>query len=589
MFLGMSRTPSTGALSNNIGHALTRTPSTGSLTNALKKFTSGNLSGLTGASPGLSGALHATSETDIVEEETGYWTYMVIDAKGIRAHADASYTKDTKAGSRFPEGAVIEVDRRRKSGWTMFLGIKGCEATWLFDISPKDKKVRMVAVEVSIGAWTYEACESVPLLKFPTTAAAKASKGASSSLIMHEVVCATKRVRPVSGKGSFLKLADGRGWVLDFIDGHRTLKKCMPDAENSEQSSSSSSESPSFLSEPNLGAPELGKWSYVVLDPKGMSLRNEPVYDTNHKIERRIHEGEVVVVNERRAGDGMTFLHLDSPQGWAFDMQPGKKSHVRMMEAHVENGLWHYVVSCESGIALRTRCSFSDSARCGKGPAMGALLEICQRVRIGETTFLQLKDGGRWVFDTKGGRKVLIGPVEPQELPAGTLATVRKSDGVYLLQSPTRQRWAIGKMMLLPQARVTVTKLFDAEFAQWGFISKPGSRFEGWVHMDDLCLEDTSPASSSLRSIGSTPPMPSTPVRAAAPQEGEDLDTPEKQRKTRTFTKAQCQEAFNAPLIGAHIKEPKDITHQCEHPQTLRVSSRVVGNGEARCDLVLDA
>jgi hypothetical protein len=482
------------------------------------------------------GAKSATAEEDIKDEENGNWKYLVIDPKGIRAHGEASYSKGTKSGSRFPEGAVVEVDRRRKNGWTTFLGVKGCvdeKSAWLFDVSPKDKKVRMIEVEVLTGEWTYEACsfECVPVLPFPAAASRKASKGTTSaSLRLNEVVSITKRVRPVSGKGSWLKLADGRGWVLDFCDGQRMLKKWTPveKGENSEPSISSSdlSTSSSFLSEgSDLGPPELGEWNYVVLDPRGMTLRSEATFDANKKIQRRVHQGEVVAVTERVAGDGMTFLHLACPQGWVFDRQPGKDSRVRMMEAEVEKGVWHYVVAAEAGVALRTRCSFSDDTKCGKGPLKGALIEVSQRVKVGDTTFLQLKDSGHWIFDAKSGRKVLHGPVQFKE-PSSATATVRVPNGVHLLDGPTNQKWAVSKKLLLQHAQVEVTKIFEAEFTQWAFVSKPGSGMQGWIHLDGLCCDDSSPSASGLRSTGS-----------------EDLPQ-------RIFTKEQCQEAYNAPLIA---------------------------------------
>lgn len=249
----------------------------------------------------------------------------------------------------------------------------------------------------------------------------------------------------------------------------------------------------------------------------------------------------------------MTFLHLACPQGWVFDQQPGGKRGLRMMEAEVEQGLWHYVVSAESGVALRTRCSFSEDTKCGKGPLKGALLEITQRVRVGETTFLQLKDSGRWIFDGKGAafRKVLSGPWKPEEPVVAAEATVRAANGVYLRQSPTKQKWAVGKMLLLQHAKVSVTKFFEAEFCKWGFVSKPGSNMEGWVNMDDLRLEDPSSSLSGLRSAGSKPCEVAMPV--ALPSDIQD--TQETRSVQKTFTKAQCQEAVNGwpmtPLSAA--------------------------------------
>merc|ERR1719313_336601 len=108
----------------------------------------------------------------------------------------------------------------------------------------------------------------------------------------------------------------------------------------------------------------------------------------------------------------MTFLRMDYPMGWVFDQQPGKDKRVRMMEVKVEKGSWHYMVTAEHGIALRTRCSFSDQVKCGAGPLRGALIEATESLRIGETVFLKLKDSGRWVFDCRAGRKLLKGPLD---------------------------------------------------------------------------------------------------------------------------------------------------------------------------------
>ena len=38
----------------------------------------------------------------------------------------------------------MQVDRRRKNGWTTFLRVKGSDDVWLFDVSPKDKKVGLL-------------------------------------------------------------------------------------------------------------------------------------------------------------------------------------------------------------------------------------------------------------------------------------------------------------------------------------------------------------------------------------------------------------------------------------------------------------
>jgi hypothetical protein len=451
---------------------------------------------------------NAISESDRSEEEVGSWTYLVIDSKGIRSHSDASYSKETKTESKVAQGVIVEVDRRRKCGWTTFLGLKGPGPSkeWLFDVSPKDKKVRMIEVEVSMGDWKYESCDFVriPILSCPLVGGH--SQTSTTSLQTKEAVSITKRARPVSGKGTFLKLADGRGWVLDFADGSRVMQRFNPEGcDDVSEPSTSSSNISVALSESDLGPSEYGSWEYVVLDSRGMTLRSRPTYDEDAKTQRRIYEGEVLVVKERRMGDGITFLHIDSPQGWVFDRNPGKNSKLRMMEANVETGSWHYTVTAASGIALRTRCSFSDSTKCGEGPLKGSLIEVCERLKVGDTTFLKLKDCGHWIFDSKHGRKLLSGPADVQEHSPCWKATVKEACGVYMWKAPTTQKWAQTKMKLLQHAQVEVQKTIGVEFDVWGFIAKPGSNMEGWVRLRDLTLEDASPASCGLRSCASQP------------------------------------------------------------------------------------
>ncbi|CAE7939080.1 unnamed protein product [Symbiodinium sp. KB8] len=69
--------------------------------------------------------------------------------------ATAGTSKESSA-KRYPAGTVVEVHERLRSGWTKWLRL--AEGGWLFDISPKDRKVRMVEVEVQHGLWKFEVC-----------------------------------------------------------------------------------------------------------------------------------------------------------------------------------------------------------------------------------------------------------------------------------------------------------------------------------------------------------------------------------------------------------------------------------------------
>jgi len=467
---------------------------------------------------GLAPSRKATAHQDVLDEEAGLWSYLVVDPSGIRAREDACYGgKSTKRSDvpRFKEGTVVEIDRRRRSGWTLWLHLKHYDC-WVFDVSPKDKTVRMVEIEVVTGEWAYEACcfERVPILPFPKLAGMdkKGFKVGAHVLDVHEVVSVMERVRPVSVKGSFLRLSDGRGWVLDFADGRRLMQRRvatpmkgggMPGGEDIATAPPPPG-ADSKLANPHSGSrtvprvspdtaeprsPEAGQWDYVVLDHRGISLRGQPTYDPAQKLQRRVEEGEVVSVVERRPGDGMTFLRLACPQGWVFDRQPGKVSHVRMMEVKVERGLWHYMVMAPKGIAVRSRCSFSETVKVGKGPQKGAVIAVAQRVKVGATTFLRLRDGAGWIFDCKNPRDQLAKEVVVQAQPTGTVGTISNPSGVSLLSSPSNETWAVTHMRLLQHAHVQISYVYDS---LWAFVVKVGcDSMEGWVLMEDIRVTST--------------------------------------------------------------------------------------------------
>jgi hypothetical protein len=451
---------------------------------ALKKLNNG----YNGSS--LLGSKLANSDIDIMEEETGEWHYLVVDSSGVRPREDACYTKDTKRTDldRIKEGTVVKVDRRRRSGWTKWLSLTTGEG-WLFDVSPKDKKVRMVEVEVAAGEWQYVVTqENVPVLSKPSLhlAALKSSKKAQV-LEYKEVVSAREKVRPLNGKGSFLRLSDGRGWVQDFANGRQVLQRWEVPRDNCGSSSMNQPAEVVDITKQELCEPELGNWEYIVLDPKGICLRSSPTYDKSEKNQWRLEEGEIVHVVERRIGNGTTFLHIEN-QGWAFDTQPcSSKRRQRLAQVNVESGSWFYRVCATKGVAPRSRCTFSENCKVGQGPSEGALVEVCRRVKVGEATFLKLKEGDGWIFDVKSGKAVVEGPFDV-EMPPDVTATVQGNAGIYLLSAPTQLHWAVTKKLLLPGARAQVTHICNIEGSRWARIRQPNGNMDGWVLYDSLHL-----------------------------------------------------------------------------------------------------
>lgn len=439
----------------------------------IKKAITGGLDTFRRANSGLTPATRAEYEDFGPEaEEEGTWHYLVTDTAGIRPRKDAVYNKDVKLkGSRFCAGTVVEVDRRRRSGWTRWLWLSSGEG-WVFDVSPKDRKVRMVEVEVQHGEWQYEVCaDKLPVLPRPQLGAPPASAARAG-----ELVTAVERVRPLVRRGAFLRLVGFDGWVLDFLDGAQTLKRCRE---------TGSEEVVGDL----IGDPELGSWRYVVLDPKGVTLRSSPTYDKSAKLKTRLEEGEIVTVLERRSASATMFLRIDMPgrEGWAFDAQPGAETRMRLIEVSLDQGSWWYRISSDRGMQLRSRCSTAESSKVQTVFPKGMLVKVGQRAKVGDTTFLRLKDESGWVFDRKDGKQVADGPITVQPMRSAGATVVSERD-VHLTKAPTRELWAATKMVLLPAAKIEVTSRTSVEGQLWVEVKKPGG-MQGWAPADAVELD----------------------------------------------------------------------------------------------------
>ncbi|CAJ1376226.1 unnamed protein product [Effrenium voratum] len=143
-------------------------------------------------------------DRDVAESpEEGLWHYLVTDPAGIRARKEPSYGS-AKDGARVPGGAVLRVRKRRRCGWTRWLCLEG---EWIFDISPKDRKVRAVEVEVQTGHWRFEVC--VPHLELLASPVGKAT----GAFGLGDCFYAEEKVRPVVGKGAFLKVVGEFAWA----------------------------------------------------------------------------------------------------------------------------------------------------------------------------------------------------------------------------------------------------------------------------------------------------------------------------------------------------------------------------------------
>mmetsp|Transcript_6177 Transcript_6177/g.17089 ORF Transcript_6177/g.17089 Transcript_6177/m.17089 type:complete len:508 (+) Transcript_6177:64-1587(+) len=461
--------------------------------------------------------------SEVEEDEHGSWHYLIVDTRGVRPRTGATYNKEAKTQQpRIKEGTVIDVSRRRRAGLTRFLCMSTGEG-WIHDVSPKDHGVRAVEVEVLIGKWQYQVSTGrVAVLPKPSLHLTEVPPKNAGNLHAGDSITVVQRIRPLSGKGSFLALSECRGFVFDMVRGVQVLHRsnasnqrglgeepissptrqggggdngfvaaASPASHDSVPLDVGDQQPLSLLRSSStsleLGPSEYGNWQYVVLDPAGIRLRGSPAYDKGQKLSSRLPAGELVDVVERRTcTDGTSFLRLESPAGWAFDVQPGAchKRH-RMSEVSIEHGKWFYRVSASKGMAFRARCSFADDAKLGKGPDLGTLLTIRQRVRVGGTVFLKVDGQNGWLFDCKDGRQLAEGPVD-MITHQDAFTTVLAPEGLHLLSSPTRQKWAQTNKCLLIGARVQVMRTCQVEDAAWSYVAQPGGGMEGWSLASNL-------------------------------------------------------------------------------------------------------
>ncbi|CAK9053890.1 unnamed protein product [Durusdinium trenchii] len=426
--------------------------------------------------PGLSGK---DESCPIDEQELGQWHYLVTDPKGIQPRQEPMYSSKDPAKPKRPMGAVLEISLRRRSGWTRWLQVG--EEEWLFDISPKDRKVRMVEVELQKGSWDFEV--SVAELKLYPIPGAKNSSG---TMKLGETFTADEKVRPRRSRGAFLHVAGTEHWVCDFLAGQQQLRRL--DAKEPDEEGLSPLVIHTVVDErPEEEEVEVGEWKYIVLDPKGVTLRSHPTYDKAAKLKDRLEEGEIVEILERRAGAETVFLRVETTEGtrgWAFTTQPGPGSFLRLLEVEVKSCNLYFQVLKRSH--LRRRCSFAEAAKVGRTVEKGQLLHVIRRLEVGGTTCLQI-DSGEWLVCPKDQGAFVDGPLEVRKMH-NEEAEVRAADAVALRKGPTELPWALTKKVLLPGSKVLAIRRAHLHGEMWMEVMQLGG-LSGWMLASDLQLD----------------------------------------------------------------------------------------------------
>jgi len=395
---------------------------------------------------------------------------------GIQPRQEPMYSSKDQTKSKLPLGSVVEICERRRCGWTKWLRVS--EGGWLFDISPKDRKVRMVEVEIVKGSWEFEVCVAeVRVYQTP------GCKGTSAVGVMKLGDCFTadEKVRPIIGRnGAFLHIAGTDHWVCDWMGSIQVRRR--------ETKETDDVVSPLVIhTVVEDEEAEVGEWRYIVLDPKGVTLRSAATYDKAAKLKERLEEGEVVEVLERREGAETVFLRVETAQGntgWAFTTQPGPGSFLRLMEVQVMS--CHLYFQVLKRTALRKRCSFGEAAKVGRNVEKGHLLHVVRRLEVGGTTGLQV-EGGEWVVLPKDQSVTLEGPLEVRKMH-NEEAEVRSEEAVTLRKGPTELPWALTKKVLLPGSKVLAIRRAYLHGEMWMEVMQLGG-LSGWMLASDLQLD----------------------------------------------------------------------------------------------------
>lgn len=333
------------------------------------------------------------SAASIESEEEGFWTYLVIDGRGITVRQAPAYDRSFKSGGRrLEEGTLVQVDRRLTRGWTRWLRVRG-SGEWVFDVSPKDAQIRMVEVACEVGPWEHVVHASTPVLRAPSlreASAAQKPRRSGPTLEHGEKVTVIEKYSPVGRTDAFLKLMGGSGWV-------HCPSGWFANASHDVREASS----------PSQPHTKHAPVHYMVIDRAGVD-----VWRLDHKGEaqgaavRRLLEGEVCEVTESRATTQGFMLRFGDGLWGADHAQRVGGIFRSMVPVSIERGgHWIYkVVGLE--LDLRTPSSFArTSAENIMKPCLGDSMEVTERAACGSMRFLRLADGRGWIFDKGGATK----------------------------------------------------------------------------------------------------------------------------------------------------------------------------------------
>lgn len=339
-----------------------------------------------------SGLPDLTRDCSVIEddEEEGSWSYLVVEPLGVMHRQMPVYDQGFSTKRRSTEGTILFIDRRFKHAWTTWLRIQ-CSGEWVFDVSPKDRQVLLIEVKYEHCTWQFPIAKQCTALVRPTFPSPRSPKSTATlkALQAGSSVTAIGLLEAVKQKVAWLELNNGQGW-LNVADHFDTLIANGVSIHREHDT-------------------EFGLWDYMVIDPSGVQVFAEVAQPGGvFEVIDTLPEGTILSITERRVWERGRLLQMHVAGRWVQDQsvdRGGSVSRVSLMEVNIERGAWLYRVDARQGIGIRKRLSWAHSAKASeRGPEHGEVVNICERINCGETTFLRLADKRGWIFNKKRGK-----------------------------------------------------------------------------------------------------------------------------------------------------------------------------------------
>jgi hypothetical protein len=182
---------------------------------------------------------------------------------------------------------------------------------------------------------------------------------------------------------------------------------------------------------------EAGSWTYLVVDARGITMRQAPAYDCSFKCEdRRLAEGQLVRADRRLVRGWTRWLRIKGSGEWVFDVSP-KNAQVRLVEVVCEAGSWEYHATCSTPVLHAPSLVQAATRACSSAALLsGDVVTVTEHYRLvgRAATFLKLLGGRGWLYyaGAGDGGDAKSRLVPPLPAPDKALSIVAPSDYIVI-------------------------------------------------------------------------------------------------------------------------------------------------------------